>query len=191
MRCMCAGVLRCCSLLRHMPLLPPFLLLLLLLLQVELVDRQLMSSLMGEWGMLQQLQGLVNAFLITSPSMVEWVEALFSVVETAKLCAPRSRGSGECSTPSPAASKAVSRIGGAGGAGCDSPGVFVGSPGVGAGASAAGQPLPVTVQDLDLCSLEALLQVGVWGCCWEGGLAAALCKHPSATICTVAGTRAG
>lgn len=151
---MCAVVLCCCSLLRH---LPP----LLLLLQVELVDRQLMSSLMGEWGMLQQLQGLVNAFLITSPSMVEWVEALFSVVETAKLCAPRSsRGSGECSTPP--ASKAVSRVGGAGGTGCDSPGVFVGSPGVGTpGASAAGQLLPVTVEDLDLCSLEALLQVGV------------------------------
>lgn len=138
-----------------------------------------MSSLMGEWGMLQQLQGLTNAFLITSPSMVEWVEALFSVVETAKLCVPHSRGGGECATPSPA-SKAVSRIGGAGGAGCDSPGVFVGSPGMGGGASAAGQLLPVTVEDLDLCSLEALLQVGVWGCCWRGrgGLAAALCKCP-------------
>jgi hypothetical protein len=122
-----------------------------------------MSSLMGEWGMLQQLQGLTNAFLITSPSMVEWVEALFSVVETAKLCPPRSsRGSsGEAFTPSPAG-KAVSRLGGgaAGGAGWESPGVFVGSPGVAAG-SAAGQALPVTVEDLDLCSLEALLQVGV------------------------------
>lgn len=128
--------------------------------QVELVDRQLMSSLMGEWGMLQQLQGLANAFLISSPSMVEWVDALFTAVETHWKTRPvssslHSRHGGDCSTPT-STGKTTPRVGGAGG--YESPGVYVGSPGAG-GLPGTGGQTPVTVEDLDFSSLEALLQV--------------------------------
>jgi hypothetical protein len=120
---------------------------------------------MGEWGMLQQLQGLVNAFLITSPCMVEWVDALFTAVETtaATSQSTRSIGSGECSTPT-SASKTVSRIGAAAAFGCDSPGAYAASPGGGVvPGSAAGQRL-VTVDELELASVEAMLQVSCLLC---------------------------
>lgn len=56
----------------------------LLLVQVDHVGRQLLSSLMGEWGLLQQLQGLMGVFLLASPAMVEWTERCFAAVEAAK-----------------------------------------------------------------------------------------------------------
>jgi hypothetical protein len=50
-------------------------------LQLELVGSQLLSSLMGEWGLLQQLQGLVAVSLLASPTVVEWCEACFAAAE--------------------------------------------------------------------------------------------------------------
>lgn len=42
---------------------------------------------MGEWGMLQSLQGLVGAFITASPRMVEWLDAAFDAVEAAAAAA--------------------------------------------------------------------------------------------------------
>jgi hypothetical protein len=139
-------------------------------LQVELVDRQLMASLMGEWGMLQQLEGLVNAFLVSSPSMVEWVEALFTAVEVAKPSnSSRARGIGEGATPpasrtlarTAAAAADAAAAAAAGGAWvCDSPGAVASPSGRGgSGANVLGK-IPVGVEDLELPSLEAMLKVG-------------------------------
>jgi hypothetical protein len=146
--------------------------------QVELVDRQLMASLMGEWGMLQQLEGLVNAFLVSSPSMVEWVEALFTAVEVAKASnSSRARGTGEGTTPPASRTLARTAAAAAGGAWvCDSPGAVASPSGHGgSGANVLGK-IPVGVEDLELPSLEAMLKVGqarghqyiclgVSGCC--------------------------
>lgn len=125
-----------------------------------MVDRQLLCSLMGEWGMLQQLQGLANTFLIASPAMVEWVDALFTAVECTRLPLDCSRAGG-VSTPT-SASKTMPRTSAlAGVRGAGSPGLM-GSPRSGAGAaSAAGAPgVAVTVDHLEVTSLAALLQVG-------------------------------
>lgn len=48
-----------------------------------MVGRQLLGSLMGEWCLLQQLQGLVGVFLLASPAMAEWADACFAAVEAA------------------------------------------------------------------------------------------------------------
>jgi hypothetical protein len=116
-----------------------------------------MASLMGEWGMLQQLQGLVDTFLITSPGMVEWIDALFTAVETTAAM-PQATRSGEYSTPT-SVSKTVSRVGAAAALGCGSPMSYAASPGGGVvPGSAAGRGW-VTVDDLELSSVEAMLQV--------------------------------
>ncbi|KAF6260436.1 hypothetical protein COO60DRAFT_891176 [Scenedesmus sp. NREL 46B-D3] len=49
--------------------------------RLELVGSQLLSSLMGEWGLLQQLQGLTAVSLLASPTMVEWCDACFAAAE--------------------------------------------------------------------------------------------------------------
>lgn len=125
-----------------------------------------MSSLMGEWGMLQQLQGLVNTFLITSPGMVEWVDALFAAVETTAATSQSTRngGSAECSTPT-SVSKTVSRIGAVAAFGCDSPGAYAASPGGGVVPGSAAGQRRVTVDDLELASVDSMLQVSCL-LCW-------------------------
>lgn len=104
-----------------------------------------MSSLMGEWGMLQQLQGLVNVFTITSPSMVEWVDLLFAAVHSAKPWASSRAGA---STPSKSTARPSSAA--------DPNG-----PGTGGVAGRVVSGLCVGVEDLELNSLEAALQVRV------------------------------
>lgn len=111
----------------------------LLFLQVDLVGRQLLTSLMGEWGLLQQLQGLVGVFLLSSPAMVEWTEYCFRAVETEtatkrlKLTTNSSKESGAVpSTP--------------------------GGAGAGACVTTAGHVL-MGPEDLDIVELEMLLQV--------------------------------
>jgi hypothetical protein len=128
-------------------------------LQVELVDRQLMSSLMGEWGMLQQLQGLANTFLIASPAMVEWVDALFTAVECTRPAREPSRRDG-VSTPT-SASKTLPRTAAlaAGGLSSGSPGVMGSPGGAGAAAAASAAGVAVHVGHLEVASLAALLQV--------------------------------
>jgi len=121
-----------------------------------------MSSLMGEWGMLQQLQGLINVFLIASPAVVEWADAAFDALEAAPANKVVKDTAGSGSTP-PAASRTMSRI-------------TPGSPAVAAAAAASqsgarggvgvlsvvcGEPA-VGVDDLDFLALEDRLQVG--GC---------------------------
>eukprot|EP00775_Hariotina_reticulata_P012730 gene12730-12860_t len=49
--------------------------------RVDLVGRQLLGSLMGEWCLLSQLQGLVGLFLMASPAVVEWCYSAFAAVE--------------------------------------------------------------------------------------------------------------
>jgi hypothetical protein len=124
-----------------------------------MVDRQLMSSLMGEWGMLQQLQGLANTFIIASPAMVEWVDALFTAVECTRPPRDSSRPGG-VSTPT-SASKTLPRTSAmSGGLYSGSPGL-VGSPRGGAGAASAAiaSGMAVHVEHLEVTSLAALLQV--------------------------------
>lgn len=133
--------------------------------QVDLVGCRLMSSLMGEWGMMQQLQGLINVFLIASPAIVEWADATFDALEAAPANKVVKDTAGSGSTP-PAVSRTMSRIN------PGSPAVTAaaassqsGARGVSGGVLSVvcGEPA-VGVDDLDFMALEDRLQVGVGMC---------------------------
>lgn len=118
--------------------------------QVDHVGRQLLGSLMGEWGLMQQLQGLVGALLIASPAMVEWTEACFKAVEVVQR-----RGK----SPGGGSSVHGGRPGSAGG-----PGIGLGAAALPAPVSAAKvEQTAVGPDELDVFELEVLLQVS--GCC--------------------------
>jgi hypothetical protein len=111
-------------------------------LQLELVGSQLLSSLMGEWGLLQQLQGLVGVSLLASPTVVEWCEACFAAAEAGE-----------------AAKRHKARPGSAG----NDRGAAAGARPLAAG-GAGGYGVVFGADELDVVELELLLHVsGVGG----------------------------
>lgn len=104
---------------------------------------------MGEWGLLQQLQGLVGFFLLASPAMVEWTDSCFATAE-AVASGKRNRmltgSSGNIVEPDSSPARAAKDD-------------AVAASAVGSGGSSEGYPA-VTVDDLDVMELSLLLQVG-------------------------------
>eukprot|EP00878_Enallax_costatus_P013659 GHUV01014282.1.p1 GENE.GHUV01014282.1~~GHUV01014282.1.p1 ORF type:complete len:1109 (+),score=523.65 GHUV01014282.1:500-3328(+) len=143
--------------------------------RVDLVGRQLLSSLMGEWGLMQQLQGLVGAFLIASPAMVEWTEACFKAVEAAQ------------SRPKPSASSSTIGPG-------PRPG-SAGGPGTTAAAAAHSgaaktEQTAVGPEELDVVELEVLLQDLAAGVDVDDPLPDPSCLHLTLNTAALADIRA-
>lgn len=142
------------------------------LLQLELVGSRLLGSLMGEWGLLHQLQGLVAVSLLASPTMVEWCEAAFATAEAALEAKRQHNKKARPGSPGrDRAAAAGARLAAGGGVG--------GGPSVVLGAD-----------ELDVVELELLLQVrhsclisALTGSCTLGPLAVAH-KRPWLTVCS-------
>ncbi|WIA29988.1 hypothetical protein OEZ86_000086 [Tetradesmus obliquus] len=140
--------------------------------RLELVGSRLLGSLMGEWGLLHQLQGLVAVSLLASPTMVEWCEAAFAAAEAAleakrqhnKKARPGSPGKDR-------AAAAGARLAAGGGVG--------GGPSVVLGAD-----------ELDVVELELLLQDLVSAAdCPENPLPDPACLHLSINVAALADLR--
>jgi hypothetical protein len=111
-------------------------------LQLELVGSQLLSSLMGEWGLLHQLQGLVAVSLLASPTMVEWCEACFAAAEAGEAAKRHKARPGNAGNDRGAAAGARLLAGGSAGS-----------------AAGGGFGVVLGVDELDVVELELLLHV--------------------------------
>ena len=49
--------------------------------QVSAISEELLSSLLGEWGLLLELAGVRNLFLLSHPVTIAWAEGLLNLAQ--------------------------------------------------------------------------------------------------------------